>query len=407
MLVLALQHAQPRRTHSRVHDDPSMKIRVGILGLPNVGKSTLFNALARQSVAQAANYPFCTIEPNVAPIIVPDCALDPLGSLAKSERTAPATMEWVDIAGLAKGASRGEGLGNKFLATARECDAILHVVRTFEDVDTIHVDGQVDPVADAEAINLELILADLSHAERRLEKTTCSGEEREALEAVAATLRLGAPARSVGLSAAASRSIKAMGLLTLKPMIYAFNVDEADFLLSPMVELEARWAAAMRQIEHCDASIDRMAVVSARVEEGIASRGSEADQAAYLLEMGLDDAGQKEALLRGGMCYQVLPSAVRSLLGLSLVYTGPGVPPERSKTTRAHMFRAGRLTALGLAGRIHGEIERGFIKAEVIPASELLAHGSYAGAKEAGAIRTEGKDYDVQDGDVVLIKWNT
>ena len=162
----------------------------------------------------------------------------------------------------------------------------------------------------------------------------------------------------------------------------------------------------MGRIEHCDASIDRMAVVSARVEEEIASRTAEADQAAYLREMGLE-AGQQEALLRGGMCYQVLPSTVRSLLGLSLVFTGPGVPPERSRTTRAHMFRAGRLTALGLAGRIHGEIERGFIKAEVIPASELLAHGSYAGAKEAGAIRTEGKDYDVQDGDVVLIKWNT
>lgn len=162
----------------------------------------------------------------------------------------------------------------------------------------------------------------------------------------------------------------------------------------------------MSQIEYCDASIDRMAVVSARVEEEIASRTTIEEQAAYLCEMGLDEE-QQHALLQGGMCYQGLPSMVRSLLGLSLVYTGPGVPAERSRTTRAHMFRAGRLTALGLAGRIHGEIERGFIKAEVVPASELLAHGSYAGAKDAGAIRTEGKDYSVVDGDVVLIKWST
>jgi len=209
----------------------SMKIRVGICGLANVGKSTLYNALVQKSLAQAGNFPFCTIEPNRSPIAVPDEYLHDLGTLANSKRTVPAAMEWVDVAGLIKNAHRGEGLGNRFLATLRECDAICHLIRTFEDKDIVHVDGKVNPVDDAEVVNLELLLADLAHVERRLEKTTCRREERAALEAVGAGLRKGIPARAIGLSEDEVFSIKSMGLLTLKPVLYAFNVDEVDFTL--------------------------------------------------------------------------------------------------------------------------------------------------------------------------------
>ena len=271
-----------------------MKVRVGILGLPNVGKSTLFNALAQKSLAQAANFPFCTIEPNIAPIAVPDEHLgERLRALAGLERTVPATIEWVDIAGLAKGASRGEGLGNKFLGTARDCDAICHVVRIFEDPDTIHVEGRVDPAADAEVVNLELLLADLAHAERRLEKASCRGEEREALEAVVSCLQRGEPARAAGLSEGARLSIKSMGtpgwgsnnhqqsavagalpqlsqsrgpcvgtgLLTLKPVLYAFNVDEADYTLDQQAARAAA-AAVLARIRHRDPSTDALVLVS-------------------------------------------------------------------------------------------------------------------------------------------------
>lgn len=383
-----------------------MKIRVGIVGLPNVGKSTLFNALARTSLAQAANFPFCTIEPNTAPIAVPDEHLERLAAFSGHERAVSATMDWVDIAGLAKGASRGEGLGNKFLANIRECDAILHVVRTFEDVDTIHVDGQVEPTSDAEAINIELMLADLAHVERRLEKTTCKGEERTCLETVAASLSAGVPARSAGLSGPERRAIKAMGLLTLKPVLYCFNVDETDFLLGDHEELSQRAAGYMEEIDYVDRDRDRFAFVSARVEAEVSSKQTEGEQIEYLVDMGLEEEQSRE-LLSGRLSYQVLPRMVCSMLGLSLAYTGPGVPPERSKTTRAHLHRTGSMTALGMAGRIHGELQRGFIKAEVAHASTLLQHATHWAAKEAGVIRTEGKDYQVADGDVVLIKWST
>ena len=209
-----------------------MKIKVGIVGLPNIGKSTLFNAIAQQSIAQASNFPFCTIDPNVARVPVPDPYLEQLGVLAGSTKTVPATIELVDVAGLVAGASRGEGLGNRFLATIRECDAICHLVRHFEDPNIIHVDGRVSALEDAEAMNLELVLADIAHIERRLEKTTCHGVERDTLEKLLPELQKGVPARALGLTAEEKFSIKSMGLLTLKPVLYLLNVDEVDFLLA-------------------------------------------------------------------------------------------------------------------------------------------------------------------------------
>ena len=358
----------------------------------------------RQALAQAENYPFCTIEPNVAPIGVPDEHLEQLGALAGSRRTVPATLEWVDVAGLARGASRGEGLGNRFLAAARECDAICHVVRTFEDPDTIHVDGRVDPVADAEVVNLELLLADLAHAERRLEKTTCRGEERAALEAVVGGLLEGVPARALGLSQAATFSIKSLGLLTLKPVLYAFNSDELDFSLG-RAEAEARGREVLRSLQYCDPARDMFTLVSAKVEAELGEANDEAARLELFHELGMEL--EPEQRLDDLLSYSVLPTMVRRLLGLSLAYTGPGVPPERSRTTRAHLFRdSDGLTAVGLAGRIHGEIERGLMCAEVASASALLEHASFTGAKDAGGcVRTEGRDYAVSSGDVVLVKW--
>ena len=376
------------------------KVRVGLIGLPNVGKSTLFNALARKSIAHAANFPFCTIEPNIAPVAVPDEHLAHLSSLAGTERTVPATIEWVDIAGLAKGASRGEGLGNKFLGTVRECDAVCHVVRAFESPDTIHVEGRVDPADDVELINLELVLADLAHVERRLERTTCRGVERTALEAVAEGLQAGVPARSLDLAPERLAAIKSMGLLTLKPVLYAFNVDEVDCTLGRPEALAAA-RAALAAVQHWDPSRDMLALVSAQLEAELSQQSSEA-QRAFLQDLGVDEPGALDAELS----HAALPRMACELLGLATTYTGPGVPPQNTQTTKAHLFsRSSSLTAEGVAARLHGDISRGFIRAEVVGAEELLAHASFAAAKEAGCVRTEGRDYVVNDRDVVLIKW--
>jgi len=378
-----------------------MKVRVGILGLPNIGKSSLFNALAQKSAARAENFPYCTIDPNVAPIAVPDNYLQPLGEFADSDKTIPATMEWVDVAGLAKGAHRGEGLGNRFLGTLRECNAICHLVRTFEDDNIIHVDGQVDPITDTEVINLELMLADLAHAERRLEKTTCQGLERETLEVVVKGLQEGVPARALGLSEAQQFSIKSMGLLTLKPVLYAFNVDEADFTLGKDDAMDHA-VEILSSVQYCDPLTDLFTLVSAKIEAELSMKDRD-KQEEYLASLGVELESEQE--FDDLLSYKMLPSMVKELLNLSLVYTGPGVPPERSRTTKSYLISNLGWTADDLAGRLHGEIQKGFIRAEVTPARSLLEHESYIAAKESGCIRTEGRDYVLNPSDVVLIKW--
>ncbi|KAL7539366.1 hypothetical protein ACHAWF_006391 [Thalassiosira exigua] len=376
-----------------------MKIKVGLVGLPNVGKSTLFNAIAQKSIAEAKNFPFCTIEPNITPIPIPDATLEKLATLAKSKRALPATISFVDVAGLVKGASRGEGLGNRFLATVRECDLIVHVVRNYVDGDVVHVHGAVDPVGDAEVVNLELILADQSHVHRRLERSSCTGEERDVLAKVEKALESGLPARTI-LSPEEKLAIKSMGLLTLKPVIYAFNVDEVDFLLN---RGEAALSAARytEQIQYTDSGTDSYLVVSAKLESEMSSL-SEEERTEYLESMGVEPS---EADYSDELSYRALPRCIEAVLNLSLVYTGPGVAPERSQTTKMHILSSDRMTALELAGKLHGDIKKGFMHAEVTRANSLVQYSNYNEAKENGLTTMEGRNYILRSGDVVLIKW--
>ena len=362
-----------------------MSLKCGIVGLPNVGKSTLFNALTKAGI-QAENYPFCTIDPNMGVVSVPDPRLDALAAIVKPQKILPATVEFVDIAGLVAGASKGEGLGNQFLAHIRETDAIAQVVRCFVDDDVIHVSGRVDPQADIETINTELALADLATVEKaliRAEKAAKAGgrealERKALLERVQAHLDTGAPLRTLALSATERELLRELFLLTAKPVLYIANIAENGFTDNPLLE-QLRQIAAQEGAE--------VVPVCAAIEAELAEL-DEADKAEFLADYGLSEPGLNRVI-----------HAAYTLLGLETYFTaGP-------KEVRAWTVRAGA-TAPQAAGVIHSDFERGFIRAEVIAYADYLTYGGEAGAREAGKWRLEGKEYVVQEGDVMHFRFN-
>jgi GTP-binding protein YchF len=365
-----------------------MGFRCGIVGLPNVGKSTLFNALTETAAAQAANYPFCTIEPNVGRVAVPDPRLDKIKAVAKSAQEIETQIEFVDIAGLVRGASKGEGLGNQFLANIREVDAIVHVLRCFEGGDVTHVEGRVDPVADADVVETELMLADLESLERRvpnLVKKAQQGDKEAKIEASVLgqaldLLRDSKPARlTQPKDAEEEKALRRAQLLTAKPVLYVCNVDEADAAtgnaLSEKVAEKAKAEGAVA------------VVISAAIEAEIATLPEE-ERDAFLSDLGLHETGLNRMI-----------HAAYQLLGLITFYTaGP-------KEARAWTVHKGA-KAPEAAGEIHTDFERGFIRAETIGYDDYIACGGEAGARDAGKLRSEGKDYVVQDGDVMLFRFN-
>ena len=365
-----------------------MGFKTGIVGLPNVGKSTLFNALTRTAAAQAANFPFCTIEPNIGEVAVPDPRLEQLALIAKSKKAIPTRMTFVDIAGLVKGASKGEGLGNQFLANIREVDAIAHVLRCFEDDDVTHVEGQIDPISDTETIETELMLADLASVEKRLQNITrkIRGGDKEALQQerllllVKAALEDGHPARRVSIADEDKSTWNLLQLLTSKPVLFICNVGEEDAATGN--------AHSERVHELAAAEGAASVVISAKIEEEISQL--EPDEAQmFLAEMGLAEAGLDRTIRAG-----------YDLLKLQTYFTaGP-------KETRAWTIAAGTL-APQAAGVIHGDFERGFIRAETIAYPDYVALGGEQPAKDAGKMRVEGKGYEVKDGDVLHFLFST
>jgi GTP-binding protein YchF len=359
-----------------------MALSIGIVGLPNVGKSTLFNALTRTAAAQAANFPFCTIEPNVGEVSVPDERLATLADIAGSQKSVPARITFVDIAGLVRGASRGEGLGNQFLANIRETDAIAHVLRCFEDGDVTHVDGRVDPVADAEVIETELMIADLESIERRLQGLSrkVRGGDKEAvqqerlLHSAREALDAGRPARTVEVSAEDQRAWRGLQLLTQKPVLYVCNVEEGS---ASEGNAHSTAVAAMAEAEGA-----AHVVISASIEAELAQLSDE-EQSEFLAEMGLREPGL-DRLIRAGY----------GLLRLETFFTaGP-------KEARAWTIPIGT-SAPRAAGTIHGDFEKKFIRAETVAYDDYVALGGEQGAREAGKLRAEGKGYVVRDGDVM------
>lgn len=361
-------------------------MKLGVVGLPNVGKSTLFNAITKAG-AESANYPFCTIEPNVGTVAVPDERLDKLAALYSSKKITPTFLEFVDIAGLVKGASHGEGLGNKFLSHIREVDAIVHVVRCFDNENITHVDGSVDPVRDIETINLELIFADMESLSKRIAKARSSAKggdkkyikEAEFLERIYNELESGKPIRMMSFTEEEQEYVNSLFLLTTKPVIYCANISEDE------IGIENDYVKTVK--EYVKSENAEVIVLSARIEEELAGLDND-ERTMFAEELGITESGLDK-----------LVSACYKLLGL-ISYLTAG-----EKETRAWTIEKGT-KAPQAAGKIHSDFEKGFIRAEIVDYKTLLELGSYNNAKEKGKVRSEGKEYVIQDGDVVLFRFN-